>query len=96
MLGLWFLKSMFGCVALNCCIFAREAWRIINVILVPLRKGFIEEALRIINADRSVRVPGTNPENGWEEEVSCWKPEESPHAPTSNSDPALIYFPPPF
>ena len=29
------------------------------VILTPLPKGFIKEALCIINADRSVRVPGT-------------------------------------
>ena len=37
-----------------------------NVVVTPLLKGFIKEALRIINADRSVRVPGTIPENGWE------------------------------
>ena len=55
-----------------------------NVVVTPLPKGFIKEALRIINADRSVRVPGTIPENGWEEGVTCWKPGESPPAPASN------------
>ena len=42
-----------------------------NVVVTLLPKGFIKEALRIINADRSVRVPATIPENGWEEEVTC-------------------------
>ena len=55
-----------------------------DVVVTPLPKGFIKAALRIINADRSVRVPGTIPENGWEEEVTCWKPGESPPAPASN------------
>ena len=54
-----------------------------NVILTPLPKGFIKEALRIINADRS--VPGIIPENGWAGEVSCRKPRESPLAPAFNS-----------
>ena len=52
--------------------------------------GFIKEAVRIINANCSVRVPGTIPENGWEEEVTCWKPGEYPRAPSSNP-----MFPPP-
>ena len=43
-----------------------------DVVVAPLPKGFIPEALRIINADRSVRVPGTIPENWWEGEVICW------------------------
>ena len=30
-----------------------------DVVVTPLPKGFIKEALRIINADRFVRVPGT-------------------------------------
>ena len=55
-----------------------------DVVVTPLLKGFIKEALRIINVDCSVRVPGTIPENGWEEEVTCWKPGESPPAPASN------------
>ena len=55
-----------------------------DVVVTPLRKGFIKEALRIINADRSVRVPGTIPENGWEKELTCWKPGESPPPPASN------------
>ena len=42
----------------------------IDVTLAPLPKGFIEEALCIINADRSVPVPGTILEKGWEEKVS--------------------------
>ena len=33
-----------------------------------LAKGLIREALRIINADHYVQVPGTIPENGWEVE----------------------------
>ena len=37
-----------------------------DVDVTPLLKGFIKEALRIINVDRSVRVPCTIPENGWE------------------------------
>ena len=49
-------------------------------------KGFIKEALRIINADRIVRVPGTIPENGWEKELTCWKPGESPPPPASNPE----------
>ena len=53
---------------------------------INLPKGFIKEALRIINADRSVQVPSTIPENGWEEEVTCWKLGESPPAPTSHSE----------
>ena len=36
----------------------------VDVILTHLPKGFIKEPLHIINADRSVRVPGTIPENG--------------------------------
>ena len=58
----------------------------IGVILTPLPKGFIQEALYIINANRSVRVPSTIPENGWEEEVSWWKPGESPLAPARDSE----------
>ena len=58
----------------------------VDVILTPLLKGFIKEALRIINADRSVPVPGTTPENGWEGEMGCWKPGESPPAPASDSE----------
>ena len=58
----------------------------VDVILTLLPEGFIKEALRIINADRSVRVPGTIPEYGWEGEVSGWKPGESPPAPASNSE----------
>ena len=42
-----------------------------DVVVTPLPKGFIKEALRIINADHSVRVPGTVPENGWEKELTC-------------------------
>ena len=57
----------------------------VDVILTPAPKGSIKEALRTINADRSVRVPGTIPENGWEGELSCWKPKESPLALTSDS-----------
>ena len=45
-----------------------------DVDVTPLPKGFIKEALRIINADRSVSVPGTILENGWEGEVDCWEP----------------------
>ena len=45
-----------------------------DVVVTPLPKGFTKDSLRIINADRSVRVPGTIPDNGWEEEVTCWKP----------------------
>ena len=48
----------------------QESLEGIAVILTPLPKRFIKEALRITNADRSVRVPGTFPENGWEGEVS--------------------------
>ena len=55
-----------------------------DVVVTPLPKGFIKEALRIIDANRSVRVPGTILENGWEEEVTCWKRGESPPAPASN------------
>ena len=51
-----------------------------DVDVTPLPKGFIKEALRIINADRSVRVPSTIPENGWEGKVICWEPRESPPA----------------
>ena len=43
----------------------------IDLFLTPLPKGFTKEAVHIINADHSVRVPGTMPEIGWEEEVSC-------------------------
>ena len=55
-----------------------------GVDVTNLPKGFLKEALRMINADRSVRVPGTIPENGWEREVNCWEPGESPPAPASN------------
>ena len=69
----------------------------IDVILTPLPKDSSKiEALRIINADRSVRVPGTIVENGWEEEVSCWKPGESPPAPASNLSPRPHLLPPSF
>ena len=54
--------------------------------MTPLPKGFIKEALYIINADRFIRVPGTIPENGWEGEVSCQKPGESPLALASDSE----------
>ena len=47
----------------------RGSWD--DVVVTPLPKGFIKEAMRIINANRSVRVPGTIPENGWEGEVIC-------------------------
>ena len=57
-----------------------------DVDVTPLPKGFIKEALRIINADRSIRVPSTIPENGWEGEVNCWEPGESPPAPASNRE----------
>ena len=57
-----------------------------DVDVTPLLKGFIKEALRIINANRSVRIPGTIPENGWEGEVNCWEPGESPPAPASNRE----------
>ena len=57
-----------------------------DVVVTPLPKGFIKEALHIINADRSVRVPGTIPENGWEKELTCWKPGESPPPPASNPE----------
>ena len=55
-----------------------------DVVVTRLPEGFIKEALRIINADRSVRVPGTIPENGSEKELTCWKPGESPPPPASN------------
>ena len=58
----------------------------VGVILSPLHKGFVKEALRIINADCSIRVPSTIPENGWEGEVSCWKRPESLLAPASDSE----------
>ena len=57
-----------------------------DVDVTPLPKGFIKEALRIINSDRSVRAPGTIPENGWEGEVNCWQPGESPPASASNPE----------
>ena len=57
-----------------------------DVVVTPLPKGFIKEALRIINADRSVRVPGTIPKNGWEKELTCWKPGESPPPLASNPE----------
>ena len=38
----------------------------VDVFLIPLAKGFIKEVLCIINVDRSVQVPSTIPENGWE------------------------------
>ena len=57
-----------------------------DVVVTRLPKGFIKEALRIINADRSARVPGTIPENGWEKELTCWKPGESPPPPASNPE----------
>ena len=47
-------------MALNRCIFCEEvvghqgSLEDIDVVLAPLLKGFIEEALHIINADRSV------------------------------------------
>ena len=58
----------------------------VDVILTPLPKGFIKEALCGINANCSVRVPGTIPENGWEGEVRCWKPGECPLALASDSE----------
>ena len=57
-----------------------------DVVVTHLPKGVIKEALRMINADRSVRVPGTIPGHGWEEEVTCWKPGESPSAPPSDPE----------
>ena len=48
-----------------------ESLEDVDVILALLPKGFIKEAPRIINADRSVQVPGTILENEWEGEVSC-------------------------
>ena len=45
--------------------------------MTPLPRGFIKEALRIINADCSVRVPSTIPENGWEGEVSRFTSSDS-------------------
>ena len=57
-----------------------------DVVVTPLPKGFIKEALCIINADRSVRVPGTILENVWEKEVTCWKLGESPPALASNPE----------
>ena len=36
-----------------------------DVDVTPLPKGFIKEALRIINPYRSVQVPSTIRENGW-------------------------------
>ena len=57
-----------------------------DVDVTPLPKGFIKEALRIINEDRSVRVHGTIPENGWEGEVICWELGESPPALASNPE----------
>ena len=66
-----------------------------DVVVTPLPKGFIKEALRIINADRSVQVPGTIPENGWEKELTCWKPRESPPAPTSHPKSPPPSTPPP-
>ena len=50
------------------------------VVVTPLPKGFIKEAPHIINADRSVS------QNGWEEEVTCRKPRESPPALASNPE----------
>ena len=39
-----------------------------------------------MNADCTVPVPDTIFENGWEEEVSCWKGKESVPALASNSE----------
>ena len=54
----------------------------IDVLLSPVPGGFIKEALRIINADRAVRLPGTIPQKGWEEDLICWKDGESPPVPS--------------
>ena len=57
-----------------------------DVVFTPLPKGFIKEAPRIINADRSFRVPGTILANAWEKEVTCWKPGQPPPASASNPE----------
>ena len=44
----------------------------------PLLDGFILDAMGVINADRSVRVRGPIPQNGWEEELCYWKPGKIP------------------
>ena len=60
MLGLWVSKRMVGHVALDHCIFLDEvvghqgSLEDIDVTLAPLPKGFIEEALHIINAECSI------------------------------------------
>ena len=58
---------------------ANQSGSLDDVVVTSLPKGFIK-ALRIINADHSVRVPGTTPENRWEKEVNCWNRGESPLA----------------
>ena len=55
----------------------KESLEDVGVILTPLPKGFVKEAVYIIHADCSLPVPGTIPEKGWHGEVSCWKPGES-------------------
>ena len=74
----------------------RGSLKHVDVILTPLPKGFIKEAVRIINADRRVRGPGTIPKNGWEGEVGCWEPGESscpglqPESPPPSTSPLLF------
>ena len=75
-------------MAINRCIFVTNWLAIVedaDVILTLLPKGFIREALRIINAECSVQVPGTIPENGWEDKVICWKAVECSPTLASNS-----------
>ena len=55
-----------------------------DVDVTPLPKGFIMEAPRIIKVDRSVQGPCTIPENGWDGEVNCLEPGESPPATASS------------
>ena len=85
MLGLWVFKRMLGHVAMNrfCDDEDPHQGRLENgdVTLTPLPRGFFKEAMRIINPDRSVQVPGTMLDNGWEGELSCRKLRESAPVP---------------
>ena len=61
------------------------SWEDIDVILTPLPKGFIREAMRIINVDCYVPLFGAIPERGWEEGVICHKVGESPPTPAASN-----------
>ena len=85
MLGLWVFKRMVGHVAINRRIFVMrwptkgEAWTML--LLHLCRKDSSRK-----HCASSVRVPRTIPENGWEKELTCWKPGESPPPPASNPE----------